>query len=133
MKRTQLQRKTPMARTGKPPRQSTLSKRSKNWRESDKLDRAWRNKVIARWKEKCALADAMGYCIGYRRFELHCHHIHGRQAAPHLRHEPVNGILVCAAHHDWIHKNPSIGRLTCMDMMKPEERIKLQELARTRR
>ena len=71
-------------------------------KERNKLDKKWREMIKIEFGNKCIV------CGSTER--LNCHHILPREDKR-FRHEPLNGILLCAKHHKWSiemspHKNP---------------------------
>ncbi len=109
-----------------------MAKKSGHWRPIDEQDRQWRKQVQADWGGVCAFEGPMGYCLGYRRFVFHCHHIYTKGSTPALRHCRTNGIYVCERHHLVIHHNPKEWLPLIFEKLGTEKAAALQALVRVR-
>ena len=107
------------------------------------MDGWWRKYVLARYGNKCLMCKSRGG----KKKPLHAHHILGKGAYPHLRHDMTNGIPLCAKHHDMVHKDtefrdkmitalhrmyPDIYRWISVNKSIPAEPISIAELKQRR-
>jgi predicted restriction endonuclease len=117
-------KRSPLKRSTKP-----MRKRSRNRFTVEAKDRKWREAVRAKSGGRCAFPVPHN-CQGG---SIECHHIFGRQAFPHLRHEVLNGIAVCVVAHRMSHDHPRTCRDIILEAMSVDDQNQLEELARSKR
>jgi hypothetical protein len=127
MNRSPLQRKTPLARSHQGLRKTPLRKRSRRQNAVEAKNKLWRQRVHHEWKS-CAFSHKKN-CWG----DLEAHHIFYVSQHRELRHEPINGILCCQHHHQWIHNYPKEGLAACLVLIGKYRASRLQELASQKR
>jgi hypothetical protein len=123
MKRTPLQRRTPLARGKSTLKRSRLRRQSVRFRVLMARDATWREVVFHYRGRRCVFTKTS---TGLNhRGRIDCAHIYGKQSHPHLRHHPMNGLPVCRAHHRWAHANPKQATEYFLSLLTPIDRVLL--------